>query len=1034
MKNISPQQQFKLSFCFICKGHLFLLAFVLIFLFHSLTYGTEIKKEKRVLILFDGQSDLPAYPMVEKGIKSRLKAGTGFHIEYFIEYMDLYRNPDQDSYQFLLELQRHKFSRKKIDLIIANATPTLNLVNAHGNDLFPETPVVFSAIPRFQIEQLKLSPMVTGVLADIDYAGLLETALKIHPKTRHVAIVNGASKTDLMIEKEFRKAIEPYTRRLDFIDLTRLPLGKIVEQVQDLPENTVILFYLLTQDGEGKGFPPWEVTSILAEAASAPVYGCLESYFGHGIVGGRLLSLEMLGVKAGEMALRILRGEKPSDIPISSQGTLINLFDWRQFKRFGIRENRLPPGSIVRFKTYSFWELYRGYIVAALFFILVLSGLISFLLWQRTQRRRAQAQLAERLHFEKMLSELSARFVNLPADRVDAEIERVLESIGKGLNVDRVSVYELSEEDQTLRLVNTYKDKEIAAPPSEFEFEQLPWVRQRVLNGEMFTLSDPEDLPSDAEAERNFLSIQGIISWVVIPLLTEEKTLGVLSIAMLRRRKSLRHDLIQQCRLVGEVFANALVRKRYEETLVQAEAKYRTVADFTYDWEYWVNTDDSLEYVSPSCERISGYAPRDFIENPSLFNEIIVPEDRDIWERHYHDSRQEPKPLEIQFRIQRRDGQILWIEHNCQPVTDHQGRLKGFRAGNRDITSRKLAEVDLRKAYADIEKLKDHLQAEMDYLQEEIKLEHNFANIVGSSAALKYVLYKVEQVAAADTTVLVLGETGTGKELIARAIHNRSPRGLRPLVKVNCATLPSHLIESELFGHERGAFTGAQTRQKGRFEVADGTSIFLDEIGELPLELQTKLLRVLQDGEFERLGSTQTIKVDVRVIAATNRDLEEEVRKGRFRQDLFYRLNVFPITVPPLRDRGEDIALLARSFVEEASKRLGKSIEQIPEGIVQKLQAYSWPGNVRELENVIERAVINSSGPKLRLADDLAGSHRNQHGPPLKSLQEIEKDHILRVLQFTNWRIDGAKGAALILDINPSTLRSRMRKLGIQKP
>jgi transcriptional regulator with GAF, ATPase, and Fis domain len=291
----------------------------------------------------------------------------------------------------------------------------------------------------------------------------------------------------------------------------------------------------------------------------------------------------------------------------------------------------------------------------------------------------------------------------------------------------------------------------------------------------------------------------------------------------------------------------------------------------------------------------------------------------------------------------------------------------------------------------------------------------------------------VEQVAAADTTVLVLGETGTGKELVARAIHNNSPRRARPLVKVNCATLPAHLIESELFGHERGAFTGAQARHMGRFEVADGATIFLDEIGELPPDLQIKLLRVLEHGEFERLGSSRTIKVDVRVIAATNRDLEEEIRKGRFREDFFYRLNVFPITVPPLRDRSGDIPLLALFFVEKASKRLGKSIEQIPESVVQKLQDYSWPGNVRELQNVIERAVINSSGPKLRLSDDLDEPARNQPLSPLKSLQETEKDHILRVLQFTNWRIDGAKGAALILDMNPSTLRSRIRKLGIQK-
>jgi PAS domain S-box-containing protein len=1034
MKNIRPQQQFTLSFCFIGKLPLFLLAFVSFFLFHSLTYGTEIKEEKRILIVFDGQSDLPAYPLVEKGIKSSLAAGTEFHIEYFIEYMDYYRHPDQTHEQLLLDLYRHRYSREKIDLIIPFAPPSLSFVIAHGNDLFPQTPVVFSGILQEQIKGLNLSPNVTGVLADIDYAGLLDTALKIHPQTRHVAIVNGTSKTDLLFEKEFRKALAPYAKRLDFIYLTRLPMGKIVEKVRNLPENTVVLYYSLTRDGEGKSFIPREAASIIAEAANAPVYGILDSYFGDGIVGGRMTSMEMTGVKAGEMALRILRGEKPSDIPISSQGTIVNMFDWRQFKRFKIREDRLPPDSIVRFKTYSLWEIYRGYIVAAFLLILVQTGLISFLLRQRAQRRRAQEQLAERLRFEEMLSVLSARFVNLPPDRVDAEIKGVLETIGKTFDLDRISVFEISEKNQKLHLVHSHKDAEIAAPPTEIQLEQLPWVRQLLFNGEMITFTDPEDLPEDAGADRNFLRAQGILSLAMIPLSTGERTLGVLSLAMLRNRKKWPQELIRQCRLVAEVFANALVRERHEESLVQAEEKYRTVADFTYDWEYWAKVDDSLEYVSPACERISGYTTRDFIDNPPLFKKIIVPEDRDVWDRHYHDSRQEPKRREIQFRIQRRDGQIRWIEHSCQPVIDRQGSLQGFRASNRDITSRKLAEVDLHSAYTEIEQLKNQLEAETAYLQAEIKLEHNFESIVGNSAALKYVLYKVEQVAAADTTVLVLGETGTGKELIARAIHNNSPRGVRPLVKVNCATLPSHLIESELFGHERGAFTGAQARQLGRFEVAHGTSIFLDEIGELPLDLQTKLLQVLQDGEFERLGSSHTIKVDVRVIAATNRDLEEEVRKGRFREDLFYRLNVFPITVPPLRQRAEDIPLLARFFVKKASKRLGKSIEQIPQSVVQKLQDYSWPGNVRELENVIERSVINSSGPKLYLADDLARPARNEMPPTLKSLQETEKDHILRVLQLTNWRIDGAKGAALILDMNASTLRSRMHKLGIQKP
>ncbi|HPQ27136.1 MAG TPA: sigma 54-interacting transcriptional regulator [Desulfobacteraceae bacterium] len=333
-------------------------------------------------------------------------------------------------------------------------------------------------------------------------------------------------------------------------------------------------------------------------------------------------------------------------------------------------------------------------------------------------------------------------------------------------------------------------------------------------------------------------------------------------------------------------------------------------------------------------------------------------------------------------------------------------------------------------AFFEIEKLKDQLEAERAYLQEEIKLQYNHENIIGQSDAIKYVLYKVEQIAGSNTIVLVLGETGTGKELVARAIHGLSSRKERALVKVNCATLPSNLIESELFGHEKGAFTGAHSRHLGRFEVADGATLFLDEIGELPMELQPKLLRVVQDGEFERLGSSHTIKIDVRIIAATNRNLEEEVRRGRFRDDLWYRLNIFPVTVPPLRDRLDDIPLLVEFYVKKISRRMGKSIEFIPTSVMNALQSYHWPGNVRELENVLERAVINSSGPKLHLVDELKKQQKDL-STTQKTLEAVEHDHIVQILEQTHGKVSGKNGAAEILGLNRSTLRARMRKLGI---
>ncbi len=332
----------------------------------------------------------------------------------------------------------------------------------------------------------------------------------------------------------------------------------------------------------------------------------------------------------------------------------------------------------------------------------------------------------------------------------------------------------------------------------------------------------------------------------------------------------------------------------------------------------------------------------------------------------------------------------------------------------------------------EIKKLKDQLEAERAYLQDEIKLEFHHENILGQSEGLKNLLYKIEQISRSNTTVLILGETGTGKELVARALHGSSLRKNRALIKVNCATLPANLIESELFGHEKGAFTGSQARQLGRFEVADGGTLFLDEIGELPLELQAKLLRVIQDGEFERLGSSHTIKVDTRILAATNRNLEAEVRNGRFREDLWYRLNVFPITVPPLRDRLDDIPLLVDFYVKKIAKRIGKNIAIIPTVVMNTLQDYHWPGNIRELENVLERAVINSPGPKLRLVDELRQPCRDLEANR-KTLETIEKEHILRILEQTKWKISGKDSAAEILGLDRSTLRARMRKLNIEK-
>jgi len=336
-------------------------------------------------------------------------------------------------------------------------------------------------------------------------------------------------------------------------------------------------------------------------------------------------------------------------------------------------------------------------------------------------------------------------------------------------------------------------------------------------------------------------------------------------------------------------------------------------------------------------------------------------------------------------------------------------------------------------AYEEIARLKARLEQENLYLQEEIRTEHGFEEIIGQSPAIRRVLRAVEKVAPTDAAVLLAGETGTGKELVARAVHHLSPRRERALVKVNCAALPAGLIESELFGHEKGAFTGALARKLGRFELADRGTLFLDEIGDLPLDLQAKLLRALQEGQFERVGGAETLQVDVRVIAAANRDLEQAMQEGRFRPDLYYRLSVFPIRIPPLRERKGDLPLLVKYFVAKHGRKLGRRIETIPQAAMDALTTYPWPGNVRELENVIERAVILSPGAQLDLGEWRPASGVAPDARRPLTLEALERDHIVAVLELTGWRVSGEKGAARLLGLKPTTLEARMKKLGIRR-
>jgi PAS domain S-box-containing protein len=471
-------------------------------------------------------------------------------------------------------------------------------------------------------------------------------------------------------------------------------------------------------------------------------------------------------------------------------------------------------------------------------------------------------------------------------------------------------------------------------------------------------------------------------------------------------------------------------RLRVEQALRDSEQRFRDLYDEAPIAYVYEGTDSRFVSANRAATKLLGIRPEEVPGTLGLTFVASTPENQERVQRALGAVQQGEERACVELELKRKDdGRPVWVQWWSKPDPDG----KHTRTMMVDITARVLAEQE-----------RNRLQQQNVYLQEEIKSEYNFEEIIGRSAALQNVLAKVGQVASTDSTVLIVGETGTGKELVARAVHNASRRKHRPLIKLNCSALPAGLVESELFGHERGAFTGATEKRIGRFELADGGTIFLDEVGELSPEVQVKLLRVLQEREFERVGSSKTIAVDVRVIAATNRDLPQAVAAGKFRQDLYYRLNVFPVDLPSLRERREDVPLLVHYFVNRYAATIGRTITRVPEETMRRLIAYPWPGNVRELENVIERAVILSPGPDLLVAPEAlpvapAPSPGSDASPPAAdgsapaALEQVERRHILAVLKQTGWRIDGPNGAARVLSMNPSTLRSRMQKLGIRR-
>lgn len=620
---------------------------------------------------------------------------------------------------------------------------------------------------------------------------------------------------------------------------------------------------------------------------------------------------------------------------------------------------------------------------------------------------------------EELLKTVSEATANLTGMDYFRELTRFITST---LNVQYAIVTECTNEEKTRVRTLSYVDRQELKENIEYDLAGTPC--EIVMKGKDYFCADG--------LEKVFPKEQGIRSYVAVPIMSPATGQVLGHIAALDKQPMKGE---QNQASILRIFANRAgaemdrldalrkleaLNKELKINLKESEERYRDLfeqAPIAYVHE---GLDSKFISANRAALRILGVKPE---EVASMYGKNLVPNTPDAQKRlkeAFDSIGRGTDTSGVVLELRRKDnGQPIWIQWWSNP--DRGGKFT--RTMFIDITDKVMMEREQAR-----------LQAQNQYLREEIKLAHNFEEIISTSKNFGKVLQQIEQVAATDATVLVLGESGTGKELIARAIHNISNRSRRPLVKVNCATLPANLIESELFGHERGAFTGAMERKIGRFELADGGTIFLDEIGELPVELQAKLLRVLQEGEFERLGNPKTMKVNVRVIAATNRNLEQAIQKKEFREDLYYRLNVFPIVCPPLRDRKEDIPLLVKHFCQKHEGKVGKKISNISPKVMEVLMAYNWPGNIRELENIIERALILSKGDSLEYGDWLpVPKEDNIKGPSdkLLPLEEMERQHIIAALEKTNWKVSGEKGAAKILGLNPTTLEARMKKMGI---
>jgi formate hydrogenlyase transcriptional activator len=643
------------------------------------------------------------------------------------------------------------------------------------------------------------------------------------------------------------------------------------------------------------------------------------------------------------------------------------------------------------------------------------------------RRNGERRTLDEPLVFEQMVCELLVEFTNLRPDDVDGAITRAQRRIVDAADVDGMTIFEFTEGGNDFALTHSWTRSGDGPPTLVHSARQLfPWSHAHARAGTLACFASLDEI-TDA-AERQTLEHYDRRSGVVVPFSIDGHAAGAVSFLSRREPHRWPAETLNRLQLIAEVLSTAIARKQSQAELRASQERLAAIADSASVMIWVCDADQRCTWFNRRWLEAVGRTMDDALRHGWL--DGVHPDDAESCLDMFTAAFESRRPLSMEWRLRRNDGELRWIAGTATPAFASDGAFTGYIGSCLDITEQKDAQLGMDKARLEVRRLREQLRNDSGPGPRDV-VERPDNIVVGQSAAARLVLEQIEQVASTDSTVLLLGETGTGKELCATQIHERSTRHARAMVRVNCAAIPSTLIESELFGREKGAFTGALARQAGRFEVADHSTIFLDEIGDLPAEVQVKLLRVLEERRFERLGSPKVIPVDTRIIAATHRNLEQLMVAGTFREDLYYRFNVFPIRVPALRERVEDIPLLVWHFVEELSKAFGKRIETIAKSNMEGLQRYAWPGNIRELRNVVERAMITAAGPRLTIPVPETSSAAS--GRSIR-LIDVERTHIRRVLEGTRWRIRGVGGAAEQLGLKPTTLETRLAKLGLKRP